>query len=176
MIRTRQRLSAGLAATAICVIVLSVLTTPTSTVASAEKTVPIAECEIDGFGLGGSANQMREIFGEPEQDLVVKSRLNEYSHREYEYDGMRIVFSMNGRSAMSFYVSSPAFRLRSGIGVGSTWIDIVEALGPGSRSSSGESITYSYHVVDSKGEYVPAWLRFAMENKVVMSFSVVTKR
>jgi len=119
---------------------------------------------------------MREIFGEPEQDSVGKSLLNEYSHREYEYDGMRIVFSTNGRSAMSFYVSSPAFRLRSEIGVGSIWRDIVAALGPGSLRISGESITYSYHVVDSKGDYVPAWLRFAMENEVVTSFSVVTTR
>jgi hypothetical protein len=54
------------------------------------------------------------------------------------------------------------------------WMEIVEALGPGSLSSSGGSIFYSYHVDDSEGDYVPAWLRFAVENEVVTSFSVVT--
>jgi len=154
--------------------VLSALVVPASTVASAQKTVPIAECEVDGFGLGDPADQMLETFGEPMQDSVVKSPLNDYPHREYKYDGMRIVFSTDGRSAMSLYVSSPAYRLRSGIGVGSAWREVLAALGPGELRSSREPVTYSYHVVDGNGEYVPAWLKFAIENEVVASFSVMT--
>lgn len=170
----RQVLSVSHAATVIWIIGLSALIMPALTAASVQKTVSIAECKIDGFGLGDSADQVRELFGEPEQDSVVKSQLNEYQHREYEYDGMRIVFSTNSRSVMSFHVSSPAFRLRSGIGVGSIWTDIIEALGPGSFKSSGESVSYSYQVVNSKGDPVPARLRFAIENELVTSFSVTT--
>ena len=161
---------------AICIFVVSVQFLPTTTSSAPPKTVPIAECEVNGFGLGDSQNLMRRLFGEPEPNSVVKSPLNEYPHREYLYEGMRIVFSTHGHSAFSYYVSAPEYRLRSGIGVGSMWMEIVEALGPGSLSSSGGSIFYSYHVVDSEGDYVPAWLRFAVENDVVTSFSVVTTR
>lgn len=176
MILTRQTLSVIPAATAICIVVLSPVIAPASTAASAQKTVSIAECAINGFVLGDTTDQMRQVFGEPDQNSVVKSQLNEYPHREYKYDGMRIVFSTNGRSAMSFYVSSSTYRLRSGIGVGSRWMDVVDVLGPGSLRSARGSNTYSYQVVDSKGDYIPAWLRFTIENQVVTTFSVVTTR
>lgn len=176
MTPTRQRLSATPAAMVSCIVILSVLVTPISTAASAEKSVAITECAIEGFAPGDTADQMREAFGKPHDGSVVKSNLSDYPHREYEYDGMRIVFSISGRSAMSFYVASPKYRLRSGIGVGSTWMEVVDALGPGSLGSAGGSNTYSYQIVDSKGDYIPAWLKFVIEDEVVRTFSVTTMR
>lgn len=83
-------------------------------------TIPVAECELDGFGLGGSTEHMRIVFGEPEQATISKSPLVDYPHSEYTYDGLTIVFSTNGTSAMSYSVWSDEYRLLSGVGIGST--------------------------------------------------------
>ena len=161
--------------TVICVVVVSTLSAPTSTNAAPQKTIQIVECEINGFGLGDSADQMYKTFGKPDPDFLVKTRLNEYPHHEYQFDGLRIVFSTHGRSAMSYYVSSPAYRLRSGVGVGSMWREVIETLGPGLFGSSGGVVLYSYRIVDSEGKFVPATLEFVVENDVVKRFSVVTR-
>lgn len=165
----------GSVAAAAGVVFAAVLALPTSNSSAPQKTISISECEINGFGPGGSADQMRRAFGEPERDSAAKSPLNEYPHREYRYDGIRIVFSMHGRSAMSYYVSSTEYRLRSGIGVGSSWAEIIQTLGPGSFRKSGESISYVYRVVEDDGDHIPAWLTFSLDDDVVTTFSVTTR-
>ncbi len=68
---------------AACILVVSVLFLPATTNSAPPKTVPIVECEVNGFGLGGSQDLMRMQFGEPESNSVVSAPLNEYPHLEY---------------------------------------------------------------------------------------------
>ncbi len=161
--------------TANCIFVIALLLVPNPSNSEPSATIPIDECEINGFGLGGSADQMRNVFGEPEPVSIAKSALAEYPHREYRYDGLTIVFSTHGRSAMSYFVSSPKYRLRSGLGVGSTWAEIEEALGCGFWGRSGDSDSLTYHVIGADGRYIPAWLTFRLVDDVVTKFSVTTR-
>lgn len=138
--------------------------------------ISFEDCEIDGFGLGGSADLMRSVFGDPEHISIAKSPLSEYSHREYEFDGLRIVFSTSGRSAMHYTVTSSNYRLSGGIGVGSNWTDILAELGPGGWYSSEGRYYYNYRVFNTRGDPTPAILTFTLDaDAVVTQFSVETQ-
>lgn len=128
-------------------LVTAFLTVPKSSNSEPSATISMDGCEIVGVGLGRSADQMQTVFGEPEPISIAKSPTDEYPHREYRYDGIRFVFSTNGRSAMSYFVSSPKYRLRSGVGVGSTRVEIYEALGIGRSGRSGRSGYLTYHAL-----------------------------
>ena len=156
-------------------LVTAFLTVPNLSNSEPSATIPMVECEINGFGLGGSADQMRTIFGEPEPISIAKSPRDEYPHREYRYDGIKFVFSTHGRSAMSYFVSNAKYRLRSGIGVGSTRAEIDEALASGRWGRSGDSHYLTYHVIGTDGRYIPAWLTFRLVYDVVTTFSVTTR-
>jgi hypothetical protein len=84
------------------------------------------------------------------------------------------MFSPSGRSVVSFTVTGAEYRLKSGIGVGSAWTEVIEAFGIGSFASSNGEIIYTYRVVDSNGDLVPAFLNLVVENEVVVRFGVVT--
>jgi hypothetical protein len=157
-------------------LVMAFLAEPNLSNSEPSATIPMVECEINGFGLGGSADQMRTVFGEPEPISIAKSPTGEYPHREYRYDGIRFVFSTHGRSAMSYFVSSPKYRLRSGVGVGSTRAEIDEALGSGRRGRSGDSNYLTNHVIGADDQYIPAWLTFRLVDDVVTTFSVTTRQ
>lgn len=156
-------------------ILIGFLAVPIPSNSESQKTIPMVDCEISGFGLGGSIDQMRAIFGEPELYSIAKPPSDEYPHRDYHYDGLRIVFSMHGRSAMSYFVTSPEYRLPSGVGIGSTWAEIVEALGPGRSLRSQDSLDFTYRVIGADGRHTPAFLTFRLAGDVVTEFSVITR-
>ena len=150
---------------------------------TAPATIPIDECElkrsvynsINGFNLGGTADEMRAVLGEPEPVSIAKSPYAKYPHREYWYEGLKITFSTYGRSALSYAVTSPNFRLRSGVGVGSTRSEIEKKLGQGSRARSGDTDYLIYLVLAPDGRPVPAYLAFTLVDDVVTHFSVTTR-
>ena len=150
------------------VMALPAMADPRNAVSRAQ--IPMVECEVDGFGLGGSADQMRTALGEPQSMSIAKSWKDEYPHREYHYDGLRIVFSTHVGVAISYFVSSSKYRLRSGIGVGSTRSDIEDALGPGLWSRSGDIHHLTYLVSG-----VPTQLTFRLDDDVASFLSVVTR-
>ena len=137
--------------------------------------ISLEDCEINGFGLGGSADLMRSIFGDPEPISIAKSPLSDYPHREYRYDGLKIVFSTHGRSTMHYIVTSSEYRLPSGVGVGSNVTEIQDALGPGGRSAAGDQHYLSYRVFNTMGNPTPAILTFMLDDDVVTQFSVGTR-
>jgi len=93
--------------------------------------IPFADCELDGFGLGGSTELMQDVFGEPERIAISKQPLDDYPDKVYTYDGLTIIFSTSGQSAMSYSVWSDEYQLRGGVGVGSTRAEIEQVLGRG---------------------------------------------
>ena len=175
MILRSQLSQVSLGITAICIIITALLAVPNPSRSASPAKIPIDECEIDGFGLGGSADQMRNVFGEPEPISIAKSPYAEYPHREYRYDGLTIVFSTHGRSAMSYFVSSTNYRLRSGVGVGSTRTEIEEALGRGMWGRAGDIDHLSYLVIGAEGRSIPAQLTFTLVDDVATNFSVTTR-
>lgn len=166
-----------------CLLVAVVLVLPSSGY-TALATIPIDECElkrsvsnsINGFNLGGSADQMRAVLGEPEAESIAKSPGNKYPHREYRYEGLRIVFSTHGWStlALSFFVSSDKYRLGSGVGVGSTRQEIESTLGSARNLRSGDFKYMVYKVTGPDGRPVGAYLKFRLDREVAVEFSVVT--
>ena len=156
-------------------LVIAILAVPNPSRAQPPVPIPFVECEIDGFGLGGSAEQMRNVFGEPEPISIAKSPLAEYPHHEYRYDGLTIVFSAHGRSAMSYIVSSAKYRLRSGVGVGSIRTEIEKALGRGRWGRASDIDYLTYHVIGADGQFIPVQLTFTLVDDVATRFSATTR-
>ena len=110
MILNRQKSCASVGNMTVGLLAAALLAVP-SLGYSGPGAISFEDCEINGFGLGGTADQMRKAFGEPDPISIAKSPKNEYPHREYQYDGLKFVFSTHGRSAMHYIVTSSKFRL-----------------------------------------------------------------
>ena len=156
-------------------LLLTILALPAVCGASSLKTVSLAECAINGFTIGDSAEVMRQALGEPDRQMLAKLATNDYEHLEFQYDGIQIKFSLHGRTAMSYTVDSPDYTLRSGVGVGSTRAELLDALGPAHLYFGAGPETWSYNVVNSDGESSFAMLRFKFEGNTVALFSVVSR-
>lgn len=131
--------------------------------------IAISECELNGFGLGDTFDRMRQILGEPDRRSFTKPPENDFPNTEYHYDGLRIVFSMRGRSALTFFVTSDKYRLRSGIGVGSSRQDIESTLGPASEVRLGSELHLYYGLNAPGGQPVSGQLEFKMKNDVAVA-------
>ncbi len=136
--------------------------------------IRIGECELNGFELGGTTDQMREALGEPDSLSMTMTPGNDYPHQEYRYEGLRIVFSMHGRSGLSFYVSSDEYRLHSGVGVGSTRQEIESALGATGKAQSGDT-EYLIYLVAEEGGQTAAQLIFKLDRNIAVEFSVISR-
>jgi hypothetical protein len=130
--------------------------------------ISISECELNGFPLGGTVEQMREVLGEPVRSSLVKPAGNDYPNTEHHYDGLRIAFSMSGRSAITFVVTSRDYRLRSGIGVGSTRDAIESTLGPATEVRSDDSLDLVYGLTSPGGRHGFGQLMLKLENGVAV--------
>ena len=159
---------------AACFFVTTSLVTPSSGNAEAAR-IPISECELNGFPLGGTAEEMREALGEPELESSVMTLGDEYPHPEYRYDGLHIVFSMHGRTALSYFVTSDKYRLRSGVGVGSTRREIESALGPTGYFRSGGIPFMAYHLTGSDGRSIPVQLTIRLDGDIAVEFSLISR-
>ena len=159
---------------AACLLVTTGLVIPSSGNTEPAK-IPISECELNGFPLGGTADEMREALGEPERVSSVMTLGDEYPHLEYRYDGLRMVFSMHGRTALSYFVTSDKYRLRSGVGVGSTRQEIWSALGPTGYFGSGGILFMAYRVTGSDGRSIPVQLTIRLDSDIAVEFSLVSR-
>lgn len=166
--------SVSIGVVATCLLVATLLVMPKFSSAQFAP-IAISECELNGFSLGGTADQMRKVLGEPDSISFAKSPKNEYPRREYQYDGLRIAFSTHGLSAMSYFVSSEKYRLRSGAGVGSTRQEIESSLGPTSEYPAGDFDYLTYRVIEADGGPVPVLLTFKLDHEIAIEFSVVTR-
>ena len=163
-----------LGVTVVCFLVSALLVLPKSGHAE-PKLISIGECELNGFPLGGTADEMREALGEPELVSSVMTGGDEYPHLEYRYDGLRIVFSMHGRTALSYYVTSDKYRLRSGVGVRSTRQEIESALGPTGYFKSGGIVFMAYHLTGSDGRPIPVQLTIKLERDIAVEFTLISR-
>jgi len=139
------------------------------------KLIPIGECELNGFPLGGTVEEMHKALGEPESTSAKMTSGDEYAHLESKYDGLRIVFSMRGRSALSFFVSSEKYQLRSGVGVGSTRQEIESALGPTGYFKSGGIVFMAYRVTGSDGRPIPVQLTIKLERDIAVEYTLISR-
>ena len=137
--------------------------------------IPISECALNGFPLGGTVEEMRDALGEPESITDVMNSGNEYPHLESQYDGLRIVFSLHGRTALNYYVTSDEYRLHSGVGVGSTRQEVESALGPPLYFTSGDVRYMAYHLAGSDGRPIPVQLTIRLDGDNVVEFSLVSR-
>ena len=137
--------------------------------------IPISECALNGFSLGGTIEEMREALGEPESITDVMTSGNEYLHLESQYDGLRIVFSLHGRTALNYYLTSDKYRLESGVGVGSTQQEIESALGPPLYFKSGDVRFMAYHLAGSDGRPIPVQLTIRLDGQDAVEFSLISR-
>jgi hypothetical protein len=131
--------------------------------------VAVNDCDINGFRLYGSLAEMLGALGIPDSESLAKSTRFDKPHAEYHYRGLKIVFAPGVDVAIGFFVSEPHYRLRAGIGVGSTLSEVENALGPGFRNLSASSVMLHYAVDEA-----PAQLMFTLKNDVVTAISVRT--
>lgn len=139
------------------------------------RLISIGECALNGFPPGGSIEEMRNALGEPDSITAVMIAGNEYTHLESQYDGLRIVFSMHGRSALSYYVTSDEFRLRSGVGVGSTRQEIESALGPALNTMVRDVRYMNYHLAGPDGRPIPVQLTIKLDGDTASEFSLISR-
>jgi len=158
----------------VCLIVSGLLVVPKSS-RTEPKLIPISECALNGFPLGGTVEEMREALGEPESISDVMTPGNEYPHLEFQYDGLRIVFSLHGRTALSYVVTSDEYRLRSGVGVGSTRQEIESALGSALNIKSGDVRYMSYHLAGPDGRPIPVQLTIRLDGDNAVEFSLISR-
>jgi len=158
----------------VCLLVSGLLVVPNSGRAE-PKLIPISQCALNGFPLGGTVEEMREALGEPELISDVMTTGNEYPHLESQYDGLRIVFSLHGRTALSYFVTSDEYRLRSGVGVGSTRQEIESALGSARYVKSGDVRYMTYHLAGSDGRAIPVQLTIRLDSDNVVEFSLISR-
>ena len=158
----------------ICLLASGLLVAPKA--GSTEPTlVPISECALNGFPLGGTVEEMLETLGEPESISDVLATGNEHRHLESRYDGLRIVFSLHGRTALSYVVTSDEYRLRSGVGVGSTRQEIESALGSAINIKSGDVRHMAYHLAGPDGHPIPVQLTIKLDSDIVVEFSLISR-
>ena len=158
----------------VCILVSALLVAPQSG-RTEPKLIPISECALNGFPLGGTVEEMREALGEPETITDVMTSGNEYSHLESQYDGLRIVFSLHGRTALNYYVTSEEYRLRSGVGVGSTRQEIESVFGLPLYFKSGDVRYMIYHLAGSDGRPIPVQLDITLDGDNAVEFSLVSR-
>lgn len=159
---------------AIRILFLSILTVAAVCSSNPLKSVSLADCAIGNFTVGDSAEVVLQALGEPKRNLLLKLPTNDFTHREIQYDGITITLSQHGRTAMSYAVQSPDYRLPSGVGVGSTRAEVLEALGPARSQFDDRSEAWTYNLVDRDGQAIPAVLRFSFDGNVVAHFAVST--
>lgn len=149
---------------------LAVLLAP-SPVAASPGLVPIGECELNGFPLGGTFDQMRNALGEPDRSSLEKAPGNDYRNTEFYYEGLRVVFSMFGRSAITFVVTSDSYRLRSGVGVGSSRQEIESTFGPTTEVRSDDSVELVYLLTGPSGRAGAGQLMFKLEDGLAVQMT-----
>lgn len=156
-------------------LLLTILALPAICSSNPLKAVSLDDCAINGFTVGDSVEIMRTTLGEPKRKMLAKLATNDFKHLEFHYDGILIKFSQHGRTAMSYAVDSPNYRLRSSIGVGSTRSELLDALGPAHLQFDSGPETWSYNVLNSAGESIHATLRFNFEGETIARFSVASR-
>ena len=158
----------------VCFLVSGLLMVPNSG-HTEPKLIPISECALNGFPVGGTIEEMRAALGEPDSLSNVMTTGNEYTHVESQYDGLRIVFSLHGRTALSYFVTSDEYRLRSGVGVGNTRQEIERALGSARYAKSGDVRYMIYHLAGSDGLAIPVQLTITLDGDDVVEFSLISR-
>jgi hypothetical protein len=156
----------------LCVLTLLVL--PMSISAEPEL-IAIEECQLNGFSLGGTIEEMRSALGEPDSVSLAMNTGDEYPHLEASYDGLRIVFSIHGQSAISYFVTSDKYLIRSGVGVGSTRQEIESALGATSYYKSGDTVSMVYRLAGPSGRGLPVQFDIRLQGDVAVGLSLVSR-
>ena len=150
---------------------LAALLVAPSPVAAAPALVPISECELNGFPLGGTFDQMRRALGEPQRRSLEQAPGNDYRNSAFHYEGLRVVFSMFGRSAITFVVTSDSYRLRSGVGVGSSRQEIESTFGPPTEIRSDESVELVYLLTGPNGQPGVGQLMFQLKSGLAVKMT-----
>lgn len=139
------------------------------------KLIAIEECELNGFSLGGTIEEMRNALGKPRSITPVKNPAEEYPYLEAHYEGLRIVFSTQGQSALSYFITSDKYRLRSGVGVGSTRQDIEAALGQTSYYKVGGTVYMIYRLAGPSGNALPVQFDVRLDGDLAVGLSLVSR-
>ena len=142
-------------------------------VALAQDTVDLAECQIAGIDFTDDLEQAENVLGEPTHLPPPCVGCTDTPHSWIGYEGLKIWHSYG--EIFRFEVSSPKYRLRSGVGVDSSRTEVVTSFGEGRiRVSNGvELITYS--ITSKNGQATRLVLEFALSDEVVSAFEITPR-
>ena len=113
-------------------------------------TVEISACEVAGIKLGDTSTHVRMTLGEPTGQNGPCSDCIDQPYTWISYDGLRVDFVQS--ETMHIEVESDAYRLMTGVGVGSTTAEVIAEYGDPlvTEQESGEFLTYAITVRNGK--------------------------
>lgn len=158
----------------ICLSVSALLALPMLSIAE-PRLIQIEECALNGFSLGGTIEEMRSALGEPDSITLEINTGDDNPHLESHYEGLDIVFSVHGRKALNYRVTSKEYRLPSGVGVGSTRSEIERALGRTSYYRSGDTVFMVYRLADPHGRPLPVQLDITLDGEIAARLSLISR-
>ena len=136
--------------------------------------VDISACEVAGIKLGDTSAHVRTLLGEPTGHNGPCNGCIDQPQTWISYDGLRVDFIQS--ETVHIEVESDAYRLTTGVGVGSTKAEVVAAYGDPlvSEQKAGEFLTYA--ITLRNGIRTGHTLDFLIQDGVVIGFKVGPKR
>ena len=129
--------------------------------AYSDGTISIADCEIAGIPFAAHRELVNQRLGEPkpQPDFCADGCFDVIDY-PYEYDGIEII--MHQDEAWSFTVTSPDFRLKSGVGVGTSVQEVLDTYGRPETISEGTTSVLTYGVLWTNGKRSRVFLDFSV--------------
>ena len=136
--------------------------------------VDISSCVVEGIGLGTSAGDIKEVYGEPDRRNQPCKDCIDMPYTSIAYDGLRIAFI--NLEAIHIEVASDEYRLLSGLGVGSSRSEVVAEYGDPSVIQNEDGEYLSYAITVRNGRWAGLTLVFLMDDDSVLGFKIGPKR
>ena len=136
--------------------------------------VSYTECQVNGYTVGTSKVAMIEQLGEPlppppsDPDELVFDVMN----HGFDYDGLIVIFGQSLDASWGFRISSDGFQLKSGIGVGSTELAVLDYYGPTDKAIFDELSILPYQVTWTEGQETFMHLDFTIVDGIVSRIDV----
>jgi hypothetical protein len=140
----------------------------------ATDSVDISACAIEGIELGDTSTNVRMTFGEPTGHNPPCIDCIDQPQTWISYDGLRVDFIQS--ETIHIEVESDAFRLPTGLGVGSTKAEVIAEYGDPlvTELEAREFLTYA--ITWGDGRKTAHTLDFQIHDDVVIGFKVGPKR
>jgi hypothetical protein len=134
--------------------------------ACASDSVDITEVKFAGISFSDLSGDVKQLLGDPVEAGPKCDGCIDIMDSWYVYDGLKIKFLVD--QVFDFEVTSESHRLPSGIGVGSSIDEVVEAFGDPVIWDSGDKSIHTYSVTQKNGQRTAIKLDLIIrDNRVV---------